>query len=58
MRGVRRDGMDQTKGFEKKGEIAEDDVKAWSDAVQKLTDSYVKRIDDSLAEKDREIKQV
>ncbi len=58
VRGVRRDGMDQVKGFEKKGEISEDDVKDWSDVVQKLTDSYVKRIDDSLADKDREIKQV
>ncbi len=58
VRGVRRDGMDQVKGYEKKGEIGEDDVKDWSDAVQKLTDSYVKRIDDSLADKDREIKQV
>lgn len=58
IRGVRRDGMDQTKGFEKKGDISEDDVKDWSDAVQKLTDSYVKRIDENLAEKDREIKQV
>ncbi len=58
VRGVRRDGMDQIKGFEKKGEIAEDGVKDWSDAVQKLTDSYVRRIDENLAEKDREIKQV
>ena len=58
IRGVRRDGMDQTKGFEKKGDISEDDVKDWSDAVQKLTDSYVRRIDENLAEKDREIKQV
>lgn len=58
VRGVRRDGMDQVKGFEKKGEISEDDVKDWSDVVQKLTDGYVKRIDESLADKDREIKQV
>ncbi len=58
VRGVRRDGMDQVKGLERKGEISEDDVKDWSDAVQKLTDSYVKRIDDSLADKDREIRQV
>lgn len=58
VRGVRRDGMDQIKGFEKKGEISEDDVKDWSDVVQKLTDSYVKRIDESLADKDREIRQV
>ncbi|NPD66464.1 ribosome recycling factor [Lichenicola cladoniae] len=58
IRGVRRDGMDQIKGFEKKTEIAEDSVKEWSDVVQKLTDSYVRRIDENLAEKDREIKQV
>lgn len=43
VRGVRRDGMDKTKGFEKKGEISEDDVKTWSDAIQKLTDQYVKK---------------
>ncbi len=58
VRGVRRDGMDQIKAFEKKNEIAEDEVKDWADEVQKLTDSYVKRIDESLVEKEREIKQV
>ena len=58
VRGVRRDGMDQIKTHEKKHEIGEDDVKDWSDEVQKLTDSYIKRIDESLAEKDKEIRQV
>ncbi len=58
VRGVRRDGMEKIKGFEKKHEISEDDVKDWSDEVQKLTDSYIKRVDESLAEKEREIKQV
>lgn len=58
VRGVRRDGMDQIKGFERKGEISEDDLKGWSDEVQKLTDGYINRIDASLAEKDREIRQV
>ena len=58
IRGVRRDGMDQTKGFEKKGEISEDDVVDWSADIQKLTDAYVKRIDESAADKEREIKQV
>jgi ribosome recycling factor len=58
VRGVRRDGMDRIKGFEKKHEISEDDVKGWSDEVQKLTDQYIKRIDESLADKEREIKQV
>ena len=50
--------MEQTRGQEKKGEISQDDVKVWSDAIQKLTDQYVKRVDELLAEKEREIKQV
>ena len=58
VRGVRRDGMDQIKTLEKKHEIGEDEMKDWSDQVQKLTDAYIKRIDDSLAEKDKEIRQV
>jgi ribosome recycling factor len=58
VRGVRRDGMDQIKQAEKKHEISEDDVADWSDEVQKLTDQYIKRIDENLAEKEREIRQV
>ncbi|MGI4792847.1 MAG: ribosome recycling factor [Janthinobacterium lividum] len=58
IRGVRRDGMDQIKGFEKKHEIGEDEQKNWSEDVQKLTDGYIKRIDDSLTDKDKEIRQV
>ena len=58
IRGVRRDGMDQIRGFEKKKEIGEDVVGDWSGDVQKLTDSYIKRIDDALSDKEREIKQV
>jgi ribosome recycling factor len=58
VRGVRRDGMEQIKQAESKSVISQDDQKRWSDEVQKLTDSYIKRIDDSLADKDKEIKQV
>ncbi len=58
VRGVRRDGMDQIKTFEKKHEIGEDDGGRWSDEVQKLTDQYIKRVDESLVEKEREIRQV
>ncbi|MDE2583418.1 MAG: ribosome recycling factor [Rhodospirillales bacterium] len=58
VRGVRRDGMEQVKGFEKKHEIGEDTAKAWHEDVQKLTDQYVKRIDEMLAEKERDIRQV
>ncbi len=58
IRGVRRDGMDQVKAFEKKGEISEDLVKDWSDVIQKLTDGFIRRIDEGLVEKEREIRQV
>ncbi len=58
VRGVRRDGMDQTKALEKKSVISEDDVKTWADDIQKLTDGYVKRIDSMFAEKDKEIRTV
>lgn len=58
VRGVRRDGMEQTKALEKKSEISQDDMKTWTDAIQKLTDQYIKKVDDIFADKEREIKQV
>jgi ribosome recycling factor len=58
VRGVRRDGMEQIRQFEKKGEISQDEMARWSDEVQKLTDSYIKRVDEALADKEREIRQI
>jgi ribosome recycling factor len=58
VRGVRRDGMEQVKGFEKKHEIGEDQAKTWSEEVQKLTDQYVKKVDDALTDKEKDIRQV
>src|ERR1700677_2168672 len=58
VRAVRRDGMEQIKGHEKKHEIGEDLAKTWSDEVQKLTDQYVKKVDDNLADKEKDIRQV
>jgi ribosome recycling factor len=58
IRGVRRDGMEQIKTWDKKHEIGEDDAKHWHDEVQKLTDHYVKLVDTTLAEKEKDIRQV
>lgn len=58
VRAVRRDGMEQIKNLEKKSEISKDEAEDWSGEVQKLTDTYVKKIDEMAAEKDREIRQV
>jgi ribosome recycling factor len=58
VRNVRRDGMDSLKKMEKDGELSEDDHHLWSDEIQQLTDQVIARIDQALAAKDEEIKQV
>ena len=58
VRGVRRDGMEQIKGFEKKHEIGEDISRDWQDQIQKTTDQYTKRIDEGLVEKEKDIRKV
>lgn len=58
VRGVRRDGMEQIKSHEKKHDIGEDVAKDWSEEVQKLTDQFIKKVDDALADKEKDIKQV
>lgn len=58
VRNVRRDGMDSLKKMEKDGDISEDDHRSLSDEVQKLTDSYVGKVDDALKAKEAEIMQV
>lgn len=54
-RNVRRDGMDNLKTDEKKGEISEDDRKRRETEVQKLTDSTIAEIDAAAAAKEKEI---
>ena len=58
IRNIRRDGMDRLKAMEKDGEISEDRHHALSDEVQKLTDTYVAKVDEALKAKEAEIMQV
>jgi ribosome recycling factor len=58
IRGVRRDGMEQIKGHEKKHDIGEDLAKNWAEEVQKLTDQFIKKVDETLADKEKDIRQV
>ena len=58
VRNVRRDGMDHLKASEKKGDITQDDHKRKSEELQKVTDGFVKEIDQLLAKKEQEIVQV
>jgi len=57
LRNVRRDGMDQIKKAKAEG-MSEDDQKFWENAVQELTDSFVKQVDEALEHKQAEIMQV
>lgn len=57
IRNIRRDGMEQIKKAKSDG-ISEDDQKFWENAVQELTDTYVKKVDEALETKQAEIMQV
>ena len=53
VRNIRRDAMDKFKAMKKAGEITEDDQKKLEEETQKLTDKYVKMIDDTCADKNK-----
>ncbi|MEB3197624.1 MAG: ribosome recycling factor [Candidatus Sericytochromatia bacterium] len=58
IRNVRRDEMDAVKKLEKANECTEDDRKRSEDQIQKLTDRFIKELDELLAHKEREILEV
>jgi ribosome recycling factor len=58
VRNVRRDGMEILKKMEKDGKISEDEHRDQADLVQKATDEHVKKVDETLAQKEQEIMQV
>ena len=58
IRHVRRDGMDGLKKAEKDGVIGQDESRATSDKVQKMTDETISEVDRLLVEKEKEIMQV
>ena len=57
VRNIRRDGMDQIKKAKSDG-MSEDDQKFWEEAVQELTDTTIKFLDETLENKQAEIMQV
>jgi len=58
VRNIRRDINDEIKKLEKEKHLSEDDTKKSLDEVQKLTDSCIKKIDEALAHKEKEIMEV
>ena len=58
VRNVRRDGIEALRKLEKDGKISQDHQRKLQNDVQHMTDDHIKRIDETLAQKDREILQV
>ena len=55
MRNIRRDGMDYVKKLKKNNEITEDDQKKAEKDLQDMLDKYIKKVDETLAAKEKEL---
>jgi ribosome recycling factor len=58
VRGNRRTAMDEAKKMEKAGEATEDQLRDTEAEIQKLTDRFVKSIDDHLERKEADVMKV
>lgn len=58
IRNVRRESLDELKIQEKNKEISQDDHKKFSAEIQKITDQYIKKIEDIVLNKKNEIIKV
>jgi len=58
VRNVRRDGIEVLRKQDKDGEISQDEHRKLEREIQHLTDDHIKRVDETLAQKDKEILQV
>ncbi|WP_224214026.1 ribosome recycling factor [Vibrio metschnikovii] len=58
VRNIRRDANNDLKALLKDKEISEDEERKAQDEIQKLTDAAVKKIDDILAVKEKELMEV
>lgn len=58
IRNVRRDSTDAVKKLEKSQNLPEDAIKDGTDKVQKVTDKFIKIIDDTVASKEKEVMEI
>ena len=55
VRNVRRDGHDALKKQEKDGEITQDEHRRTDKDIQSLTDDFIRKVDEALAQKEKDI---
>lgn len=58
IRSTRRDAIDKIKKLKKDNEISEDEMHDGEDKVQKITDKFIKKIDEMVAEKEKDIMEI
>jgi ribosome recycling factor len=58
IRQIRRESNDMLKSFEKEKEITEDERHIGQEQVQKITDTFIKKIDEVTAKKEQEILEI
>ena len=58
IRNIRRDALDSIRKQEKAGEVSEDESRDQQDKLQKITGKYTAKIDELLAEKEKDITTV
>jgi ribosome recycling factor len=58
VRNIRRDALDQLRKAEKEGGISQEDERRAQDRLQKLTDQYIKRLEDVSKRKETEVLEV
>ncbi len=58
IRSIRRDCLEKLKAMKKASEITEDDLKDGEKEIQKITDNFIKEVDDISAVKQKEIMEI
>lgn len=58
LRNTRRDYIDKLKTLEKDKQLSEDESRRMQARIQEITDKFVARVDEMLAQKEREITEI
>jgi ribosome recycling factor len=58
VRNIRRHSKEELEGLEREGGISQDDLVRSEKELQKVTDRHVAEIDEVVAHKDRELKEI
>lgn len=58
IRAIRRDANDKIKNLKKDTLITEDEATSGEDTVQKVTDKFIKKVDDIIDEKEKEVMSI